>query len=317
LEDDMTTLDDRLLPVLVRQHWLVTAHDVADAGGTEDQIARRVRDRRWIRVDRGVYWPSEAPTSWEATVLAPILSVPSDVRVLASDTTAAALHGIPGFGRGRAELSVERPYNLRRSGVRIRTSSDLDRCQTVKVGGIPTTDLRRTLLDLGRTVGDQRLLRAIEWSRRERGVSWSDLVATLAHHARRGRGGIQRLRRVLLANAHREEITDSDLEVLLLGLLAEAGLPEPGVHHRIRADGRVVAEIDLAYPERRIAIEIDGRIHLREDVWNRDLPRQNYLVLEGWTVLRFNRDRVLDHPEQVVAEIRAAILQARAGAGAA
>ncbi len=313
----MTTLDDRLLPVLVRQHWLVTRDDVADAGGTDDQIARRVRDARWIRVDRGVYSPSEAPKSWEATVLAPILSVPSDVRALASDTTAAVLHGIPGFGRGRPELSVERPYNLRRPGIRVRTSSDLERCQAVTIGGIPTTDLRRTLLDLGRSVADQRLLRAIEWSRRERGVTWSDLIATLAHHARRGRGGVQRLRRVLVANAHREEITDSDLELLLLGLLAEAGLPEPEVHHRIWADGRVVVEVDLAYPELRLAIEIDGRIHLREDIWNRDLPRQNYLVLQGWTVLRFNADRLLDHPEHVVAEIRAAIFRARAGAGAA
>ena len=174
----MTRLDDRLLPVLLRQHWLVTRDDVAEVGGTEDQIAGRVRDGRWIRVDRGVYWPSEAPTSWEATALAPILSVPSGVRAMASDLTAAALHGIPGFGRGRPELSVERPYNLRRPGIRIRTSSDLDRCQAVTMDGIPTTDLRRTLLDLGRSVTDQRLLRAIEWAPSRTG---RDLVGPRDH----------------------------------------------------------------------------------------------------------------------------------------
>jgi very-short-patch-repair endonuclease len=316
-EDNMQTLGDRLLPVLLRHHWLVTHDDVAEAGGTEAQIGRRVRDGRWLRVDRGVYWPSQAPTSWEARVLAPILGAPQGVRVLASDTTAAVLHGVPGFGRGRPELSVERPYNLRRSGVRIRTSSDLERCTAVEIDGIPTTDLPRTLLDLGRTVGDARLLRAVEWSRREKGVMWSDLITTLAHHARRGRGGIQRLRRIILANAHREEVTDTDVELLVLSLLSEAGLPDPVLHHQVRVDGRVVAEIDLAYPALRIAIEIDGTIHLREDVWNRDLPRQNFLVLEGWTILRFNRDGVLDHPDRIVAEVRAAIRRSSATPGAA
>jgi very-short-patch-repair endonuclease len=311
----VTTLDDRLLPVFLRQHWLVTDDDVLACGGTTAQIRERVRSGRWVRVDRGVHRPATAPVTWEATVLAPILGADDGVRVLASDLTAAALHGVPGYGRrGRPELSAQVPYNLRRPGVRIRRSSDLERCDTVILDGIPCTDLPRTLLDLGRTVGDVRLLRAIDWARREREVTWSDLVSTLARHARRGRGGIRRLRRVILANAHREEVTDTDLELLVLSLLAEAGLPEPVVHHEIRRDGRVVAEIDLAYPALRIAIEVDGGIHLREDVWNRDLPRQNFLVLDGWTILRFNRDRILDHPEQVLAEIRAAIRQARAAA---
>lgn len=306
----MSTLDDRLLPVLIRQHWLITRRDVLDHGGTDDQIERRVRDRRWERVDLGVFRPAHAPATWEARVLAPLLATPTGVRALASDGTAAVLHGIPGFGRGRPELSVERSYNLRRTGVRVRTSTDLERAGTAELDGIPCTDLRRTLLDLGRSVGDAKLLRAIEWARRERGVTWAEMISTLAHHARRGRGGIRRLRNVILANAHREEITDSDVELLMLGLLLEAGLPEPTLHHRLRSGGRVVAEIDLAYVDLRIAIEVDGTVHLREDVWNEDLPRQNFLVLEGWTILRFNRDRILDHPELVVAEVRRALATA-------
>lgn len=311
----MATLDDRLLPVLLRQHWLVTDEDVADAGGSQHQIKERVRSGRWLRVDRGVCRPAAAPRTWEATLLAPILGADHGVRLAASDVSAAALHGIPGYGRrGRPEISVERSYNLRRNGIRTRTSTDLDRCGIVRIDGIPATDLRRTLLDLGRTVGDARLLRDIEWARRERGVTWSDLISTLAHHARRGRGGVTRLRRVVLVNAHREEVTDTDVELLVLGLLTEAGLPSPVIHHQIRRGGRVLAEIDLAYPGLSIAIEIDGGVHLRADVWNRDQPRQNFLVLEGWTILRFNRDRVFDHPQQVLAEIATAIRRARSAA---
>ena len=118
---------------------------------------------------------------------------------------------------------------------------------------------------------------------------------------------MRRLRTVILRDAHRSEITDSDGELILLTLIREAGLPEPVLHHRITDDGRFVAEVDFAYPELKIAIEYDGSVHLQEDVRARDPPRQNDLTLLGWTVLRFSYRRLRDHPDAVVAEIRAAI----------
>jgi hypothetical protein len=174
------------------------------------------------------------------------------------------------------------------------------------------TDVARTILDIGRVVGDRRLARTIEGARRAGQTDWSRLIATLARHARRGRPGVARLRRVIAANAHREEITDSDLELLVIALLVEAGLPEPVLHHRIFNGDRFVAEVDLAYPELRIAIELDGKVHLQPEVWERDLPRQNDLVLLGWTVLRFTWNRSTNRPASVVAEVRAARDVARA-----
>jgi very-short-patch-repair endonuclease len=56
--------------------------------------------------------------------------------------------------------------------------------------------------------------------------------------------------------------------------------------------------------------KLDGAIHATHDVRERDLPRQNDLVLLGWTVLRFTWDRVTNRPEAVVAEIRAALAAA-------
>ena len=46
----------------------------------------------------------------------------------------------------------------------------------------------------------------------------------------------------------------------------------------------------------KIAIELDGSIHLEDDVRERDLPRQNDLVLLGWTVLRFTWKRFTERP---------------------
>jgi very-short-patch-repair endonuclease len=111
---------------------------------------------------------------------------------------------------------------------------------------------------------------------------------------------------VIVGNAHRADITDSDFELLALVLLVEGGLPEPVLHFRVFDGLRFVAEVDLAYPELKIAIELDGGIHLDHDVRERDLPRQNDLVLLGWTVLRFTWDRLQRSPDRLLAEVRAA-----------
>jgi len=302
----MTDLDDRLIPVFARQHWLVTADDVLAAGGTRQEAHDRLQRRTWERVDQRVYRLVGAPITWEQRLLAPILSAAPAARVVASHHSAAALHGIPGYGHGAPELTTPRPFNLRRAGMRVHSSNDLDRCTIVTRSGVPLTDIDRTLLDLGRYLSDGRLLRAIEWARRTGRTDWSRLISTLARHARRGRSGVQRLRRVIVANAHRGEITDSDFELLLLALLVEHGLPEPVVHQRVYDGGRFVAEVDLAYPDRMIAIEADGGVHLETDVRERDLPRQNDLVLLGWTVLRFTWKRFTTRPTQIVLEVRTA-----------
>lgn len=142
--------------------------------------------------------------------------------------------------------------------------------------------------------------------RRTGRTTWSDILQTLVRHARRGRPGVARLRALVAENAHRDEVTDSDLELLALVLLLERGLPEPELHHRVHDGDRFVAEVDLAYPDLKIAIELDGGIHLQRDVRERDLPRQNDLILLGWTVLRFTWDRLRHTPDGVISEIRAA-----------
>jgi len=300
----LARLDDRLLPVFATQHWLVSLDDIRAAGGSHRAVTHRLRSGRWEKVDRSVFRLVGAPRTWEATLLAPILSVGPPA--VASHFAAAALHGIPGFGQGRPEIAIPRGREHRRAHARVRSSTDLDRCDRVVLSGVPATDLARTILDLGRYLGDRRLLHVIEWGRRANKVDWSALISTLARHARQGRPGIRRLRRVIAANIDRDEVTDSDFELLFLAFLAERGLPTPALHHRVTDGERFVAEVDLAYPDLMIAIELDGAIHLEAEVRERDLPRQNDLVLLGWTVLRFSWRRFVERPDGIIAEIQAA-----------
>jgi very-short-patch-repair endonuclease len=256
-------------------------------------------------VERGVYAVDGLPLDPDRGVLATTMATRGLVAV--SHLAAARRFEVPGYSRAPLELSVERGVRLRRTGIRVHESTDLDRCRIVQIDGIPVTDAGRMLLDLARYVGPSRLARNMEACRRAGFVDWSDLTRTLLAHARRGRPGIRRFREVLAASCHRETITDSDFEMLVLALLLEHGLPEPVLHHQVWDGDRFVAEVDLAYPERRVAMECDGDVHLEKPVHERDLPRQNDLILLGWTVLRFTPDRYWTRPDTIIRDARAAL----------
>lgn len=308
----MTKPDEVLSDLARRQHSIFIGSQAVARGVTRKMLRGRVVAGRLSLVGPDTYLIGGATMTWEAKVLSLVLSAGDGAVV--SHRSAAAIWGIEGFARGTPELTVPRGRRFRRTGAIVHESTDLDRCGTRIRSGLVVTDPARTLLDLARRLSDRGLDRAIESARRLRLTTWSELVATLAKHARPGRPGIRRLRRAIASGAHRSEVTDSDFELLVLSLLVEHGLPMPVLHHEVRtADGSFLAEVDLAYPDLRIAIELDGGDHLRRDVFERDRPRQNRLVLEGWIVLRFTWESFRRQPEEIVA----AVLAARQVAGAA
>ena len=72
-----------------------------------------------------------------------------------------------------------------------------------------------------------------------------------------------------------------------------------------RADGATfVAEVDFAYPEIRVAIEVDGwSVHGTPEAMSADFVRQNMLLRLGWTVIRFTWAQVMREPGYVASEI--------------
>jgi len=117
----------------------------------------------------------------------------------------------------------------------------------------------------------------------------------------------------LLSSAPEQEdiFFDSPLEKEFYRIFERYGLPKPTTHHYpiTDSDGRIVANADFAYPERKIAIFVDGmRYHF-------DNPKQIQKLLEisnelgilGWTVLRFPTEKILKHPAEVANTLRKAL----------
>jgi hypothetical protein len=303
---------DRAIAARAAQHHGVITVSVAEQLGLTRAMRRsRLASGQLVEVDRGVLRIAGAPVTFEAVARATTLA--GGPGALASHRMAAALWGFDEYRPGVREITIPRGRTHRRDGVIVHESTDLDRTTPRVHRGVPITDPARTLLDIALRSSDRRLLAAIESARRARLTTWPELIATLLAHARRGRPGVQRLRRVLAANIDRDEITDSGFEALVLALLAEHDIDRPVLHHRvIDAAGHLVAIVDLAYPELKIAIELDGQVHLRREVFERDRPRQNRLELLGWTVLRFTWAMYASAPEVIVREILAALRRAHA-----
>ena len=88
--------------------------------------------------------------------------------------------------------------------------------------------------------------------------------------------------------------------------LVSAGLDEPSPQHTVHTgDGRFVARVDLAYPDRRIAIEYDSyQEHTGKVALVRDSSRRNALAAAGWTVLSATAEDLRHGCRQLVRDLR-------------
>ena len=90
----------------------------------------------------------------------------------------------------------------------------------------------------------------------------------------------------------------------MLRICRQHAVPMPACQFEIRSGRRLLGRVDFAFPDRRLAIEVDGyEHHASLDAFQRDRARQNDLVAAGWTVLRFTWDDVHQRPERVAAAI--------------
>ena len=65
--------------------------------------------------------------------------------------------------------------------------------------------------------------------------------------------------------------------------------------------------LDFYIPKARLAIEIDGKIHLKKEQRERDLNKDTFLTENGIKVVRFTNEEVLNHIENVFAKLEAII----------
>jgi hypothetical protein len=272
-----------------RQADIVAIWQLRAAGWSEEKLRHHRRSRAWTRVHAGVYALTSAPLSRRQLWIAAVLSAPGSVL---SHGSAGACYGFYRFDRPYEVITRPGTGGRRRQGaLLVFRSSTLD-ADLNRHGGIPVATAARVLLDLAPGLDEKQLGRAFREAIRLRTTSAARVLECAQRHRRRP--GSPKLAAMATRYAtlpyHR---TRSNPEARALEILHDAGAPPPLVNSRIAGE-----EADLAWPERRVIIEIDGpQYHRFRDEDARKAERWRDA---GYTVRRLTSDAVYDAPDELV-----------------
>lgn len=215
--------------------------------------------------------------------------------------TAAALERFEGFRLAPPyHLVTTRNRNLRRIGVVIHTSEQLEPLDRETVAGLPVTAPARTLIDLAAMAPRDVLTAALDGALRDGLISEDFLHGRINALRGRGRYGIP----TLLAVIEGVEITrgaHSWLEREVLRLLHAAGVSPPMPQQVLGRRGDRLIRVDFRFPGTPLVVEALGyRWHRTGAQMRIDAERANRLTMDGYLVLQFTYSHVVERPDYVV-----------------
>jgi very-short-patch-repair endonuclease len=293
----------RLASIGERQFGMVARHQAVSAGVAATTFDRWIATGDLVAEQPRVARIAGAPRTWDGRLLAATMAAGAGAG--ASHRAAGVLWG----GLEEAPVEIVVPYGRLprlRDGVIVHRTRDplvLHRRR-----GIPVTTPMRMVVDLGAVAPAHEVEAVLDRLEVARTVTVAAVEWELAAVARPGRRGAGTLRRVLDRRALLETPPDGVLEPRFARLLKQAGLPMAVFQFRVSR-----FEIDFAYPDLLLAIEVDGYgPHSSRRAFQADRDRQNTLVGLGWTVLRFTWTDVVKRPDHVARTIAEAIVNAQA-----
>jgi very-short-patch-repair endonuclease len=291
-------LDRALAGLAGRQHGVVARWQLLDLGMGPEAIKSRMRHRALQLVHRGVYAVGHRALTVEGRWMAAVLAFGPDA--VLSHRSAGHLWGLiprarirpevtkPGFARGRPHLVVHR--------------SSLPQDEIVRVRGIPTTSVPRTMLDLAGRLAIRDFERA--WNEMEVREHRGRLSVPKLLERYPGRKGSLLLARLADRKTLPVGITRNDFEEAFLAFVDARGLPRPRMNAHIALRGRFY-EIDCFWEELRVAIELDGgKTHRTGQAFEKDRERDRILTAEGFTTSRITWHHLHDTPAEVAHDLR-------------
>ena len=260
-------VDAAVATIALRQYSLIVREQALASGVTDRMIHQRVESGRWVRVADGLYRLAGVPVTWKQRALAACLI--SGAGAVVSHRSAAVLWGVSGFRPGPLAITVPPGRSGRNALARVHRSD----VTGVRRDGIPVTRPARTIADLARVVSGDVLEEAVDDALCRRLCRLEELPS-------RGR-----LAEVLAA-WNGDGFAEGVAEMRVVRALLAAGLPQPVRQYEIWVGGVLIARVDLAYPQFRLAMELDGfRWHAGRRRFRSDRMRRNRVEAAGWRLL--------------------------------
>jgi len=235
------------------QHGVVTTSQAAEQGMTTAQVRTLLGRGVVTSPRRGMLVVAGVPPTWHQRLVVATLAGGG---AAASHRASARLHGLldPKVV-APVEVTVRRGRYPASDGVVVHRAGPLDECDVVEVGGIVTTNIARTLCDLGAVCTVDQVEQSLDVALR-RGTSLRWIEQTLNRVDRPGPSGTSVLRRVLALPDRSGIVPESWRERVTERLLRHPELDDIVRQHEILGpDGSVIARPDFAVIEAKVGIE--------------------------------------------------------------
>lgn len=282
------------------QHGSLHRRQALNAGMTVKQIDRRLRRRQWLPAGpRRWYILADCADS----ALSHLHPATAALTAPAWAHSALALFGI---GRHPPTPMVASHCRYRGRGVRVVYVEGLDDLPRTRRSGIDTVTVEVAVASQCRWRSVRGLHLLIDEALRTGVTTWDRLLPQLLRFPRSGRAGSGRLRAVIADRLGEPAVPLSDWGRSAADDLAQAGLIGARMEHRVLDDdGHLVAQVDLAFPLHRYAIELDSvRWHANLEAFEDDRERDAELARVGWRVRRFTWRQWTERFDWVLETIR-------------
>jgi hypothetical protein len=270
----VSDVDPLLLGTMNRHAGVFATADALAAGVDRQAIGPLLRSGAWQRLRYGVYTSGEvwrqhaAEGRTHRLECAAVLRRLERTSVVVSHTSAARLHDLVVPRSCDAKVRLTDPEQFR-TGQGYRISAATVPAEDVVVhDGLRVTTVRRTLADIGREWQLADTVVTVDDALADGRTSPAELrTAALAQTHWVGCGRAARAFSLARVGAHSPHETRTRLA------LAAAGLPEPLLQQAVLIGSRLVAVLDMYWPDHGVFAECDGMVKYN-DPWRGRTPAE-------------------------------------------
>ena len=311
LSHSLTTLGEmrELLQLAAPQSGVVTRIQLLGQGMSTSAISRLLVAGVLVPLNRGAFCVASTEVERRQRVVAAALSVP-DANVDDADAAEFLQLEKPRLDKydplrtAPIHLAVRWSSRSRQPDFSIRRQLHRARTDTVRRHGVEIVSATRLVIDMAGKWPQWRVSALLDSGLRTQELSLLGVAKRHESLPRRGRAGVRVVDHLLAdrSGGRGNRKSTNKLEADVWKLLSRSGLPDPVPQYCVKIGTRS-RYLDFAYPELRIAIEVDGyTYHSQRSDWASDQIRNNELVALGWRILRVTSE-VFSDPARFLRQV--------------
>jgi very-short-patch-repair endonuclease len=296
----MTKKMGEIIALADERHGVILGEELARIGVGNSTRQRLVKEGILHPIHRGtVFALGRSTLDIAAEIAAACWAVPDG---WASGNTAAEYWGLRRLPRGRIEISTHAQRSPRLNGVRIRRTNLPDPAIIHLPTGGAVSSPAQTLFEIAHETDDRTLMSAFEDCLNRNLASLAEIRAFGSRAVKMGRPGSKRFRRVILGRPDELPIAMSHAEMILAKALADEDFRWLR-QHKLLLPGNATAIVDIARPDIKLGVEVDGGHHDSPIKVHSDKRRDIASAHVGWQILRPTTEDIETSLRSLVAQI--------------